>query len=164
VSAERLYGIAPQLTSSGGWVAGSDYYPGVAPPGEQVIVLVKARGMHAFRFDAAGRYLGRLDRASPGPPPTGDPGGRPGELDPDLQGWLDELGLRPATLRVRKFNTKHDGPSLYIRDYPMYFEDEGWDSEEEFQERFGWWLELGAFVLCWDGSDHWINGQGRHFQ
>jgi hypothetical protein len=164
MSAERLYPIAPPLASSGDWVEGLGYCSGVTPTGEQVILRGGPRTMHAFRFDAEGHYLGRLDRDRAAAPGPGQPGGPPpGRRADDLLAWADELGLRPAMIRVRKFHSEHDGPSLYIDDYPVHFEDEGWDSDEEFAERFAWWLERGAFVLCWHGKEHWIDREGQEF-
>ena len=57
--------------------------------------------------------------------------------------WADELGLRPATIRVRKFRSEPDGPPLEIYDHPTYY-DEGLLTDEEREDRFRRWRELGA--------------------
>jgi hypothetical protein len=160
---DKLYLIAPEFEEPGGWSHWARYYPGVTAGGEQAILFARGQQMHLFRFDAAGGYLGRLDRAMRAPPRSEVPGEPSPTRRADIQAWLDELGLRPATIRVRQFHSGPDGPMLDVYDYPGHFEDVE-PGTEEYEETYGWWHGLGAFVLSWEGTDYWINGQGREFR
>jgi hypothetical protein len=164
MSTERLYPIAPALAGPGRWDPASLYYPGVTPAGEQVVIFGRGGLLHAFRFDAAGRYLGRLDRPMT-VPPSPYPAARPSPTwRADVLAWARELGMSPAPVRVRQFLSEYGGPRLYLEDHPMHFEDGDLGDDEEREETLRRWHERGAFVLCWDGKELWLDGQGRRFQ
>jgi hypothetical protein len=160
---DKLYPIAPRLGEAGGWSDWSRYFPGVSAGGEQVILFARREQMHAYRFDAAGHYLGRLDRAMTAPPRPEPPTEPSPTRLADLLGWADELGLRPATIRVRRFHSGPERPRLCVYDYPGHFEDVE-PGTEEYERTYGWWHGLGAFVLSWDSDVYWINGEGREFR
>jgi hypothetical protein len=154
VGEERLYPIAPDL---GKFDEMSRYFPGVTPDGTQMFVARSGGLVCAHRFDAEGRYLGREFRTTDWA---------------DAFSWARELGLAPATIRVRKFHSgfdgpgpdAFDGPTLAILDQPSWFEDGALGSEEEREQTLRWWQEIGGFVLRWDGVDHTLDGTGKRFQ
>lgn len=151
---ERLYPIAPDL---GKFDEMSRYFPGVTPDGVQAFVARSGGFVCAHRFDADGRYLGREFRTTDWA---------------DALSWALELGLTPATIRVRKFHSEFDepgpdafdGPTLAIRDQPSWFDDGDLGSEEERERTLRWWQEIGGFVLQWDGEEHTLDGTGKRFQ
>jgi hypothetical protein len=126
-----------------------------------MLLVLHYERMYAFRFDAAGRYRGRLERAM-APPQRPEP---PTEPSPrrraEVLAWAKELGLRPATIRVRKFESEYDEPYLAIYDHPTYFETGDMGSDEEREETLRWWHDVGAFVLWFEGEQYWLDGQGQ---
>jgi hypothetical protein len=163
MSAEKLYPIASHDSTE--WYITSLCYPGVTPAGEQFLLFLFPAGqrMYAFRFDAAGRYLGRLERALAQAPPGAPSCDRAHGWLEEIRGWAEELGVAPAVIRVRKFRSEHGGLSLYVEDHPTFFEGDDLGPEPERGETLRWWRDLGAFVLGWDGSEHWLSAKGVCF-
>ena len=66
----QLYHVAPNVADSGDWY--SEYYPGVSPSGDQMILVSLESMMYAYRFDHEGRYLERLERQRAGYTPPSE--------------------------------------------------------------------------------------------
>jgi hypothetical protein len=155
---EKLYPIAPEVVSSGEWSRWADCWPGTTPDGEQLIVCWDGRRVYSHRFSADGEYLGRTARAA---------------VDrATALARVKELGLTPATIRVRKFHSGldsptpdgFDGPTLAIYEQPSVFEDGDLGTPEQREVMLRWWRDLGAFVLFWDTTEHTLDGKGVRFQ
>ena len=81
-----------------------------------------------------------------------------------IAAWQEELGLRPATIRIKRFFLDELG--IGIEDYPDHFgetlDDPNASDEEkaDMLESIGLWDAEEQFVLFW-GNDYWLNGSGR---
>jgi hypothetical protein len=147
VSEDRRYPIAPDLGTFAGLLL---YHPGVTPDGLQVLMAQGGGVVCAHRFDADGRYLGREFRTTDWA---------------DALSWARELGLAPATIRVRAFSTAEElGPCLRIADEPGWWDGGDLGSEEEREGLLRWWRDIGGFVLQWDGEEYTLDGSGKRFQ
>jgi hypothetical protein len=140
-------------------------YTGLTPNDEQVLMGLFCPDLVAFHFDREGNLL-RIDQR-PVPffqgvtPPYNIYDKRIPRL---IKAWQKEMGLRPATIQVRKFFS-HE---LYIgiEDYPSDFEeilsDPAADEEEKADVRRDMksWDKDGQFVLQW-GNDYWLDESGE---
>jgi hypothetical protein len=156
----RLDSIEPDL---GGFSEYSHYLTGTVSSGEQVLIMRHYPGLHAYRFDREGNYLRQESREISGDPRDKLPDLWAQDLIASLRAWVGELGLTPGKIRVKKFRS--DGsPTLWIRDYPMGWDDAEWGEGESLEDMQEGWDEQGAFVLNLDGFEHNINQEGKRFQ
>jgi hypothetical protein len=155
MSGARLHPIAPQIRGSGDWIPGAKYNVGRTPDGQQWIFCWSAGRLYFHRFSADGEYLGRQSRIT--------------TTYEEQLAWIAELGLVPATIHVHDFSSHgHPGvgllePTLAIDEHPSHFDDGDYETPEAQEATFRWWRERGAFVLFWDTTEYWIDGQGEEF-
>jgi hypothetical protein len=85
-------------------------------------------------------------------------------ISPRLRAWQNEMGYRPATIRVKKFFIA--GLGIGIEDYPAHFaeilEDPDCSEDEKagVRESMHFWDADKQFVLLW-GNDFWLDGTGE---
>jgi hypothetical protein len=159
-SEERLYPIAPDL---GKLRPQSDFITGTRLSGEQGIILYYSPLMYAFWFDREGAYLRQESREISSWSMDKPFEKRVRDRASDLQAWVDELGLTPGTIHVKRFHTGGT-PSLSIHDYPIGWDGMDWGEGETLEGMTEWWNGLGAFVLNWNGFEHNIDKDGIRFQ
>jgi hypothetical protein len=153
---ERRYAIRPD----------EGYFSaGVTADGQQVLMGLFCPNLVAFRFDRDGNLLSSEQRPVPffrDVTPPYDIYDR--RIQPVIAAWKEEMGFRPATIRVRKFwSAEH---YIGIEDYPSHFHeilsdpeaDE--DEKADVRESMELWDKDGQFVLQW-GNDYWLDGAGR---
>jgi hypothetical protein len=153
---EQLYAIRPDE---------GYFFAGVTPGGAQVLMGLFCPNLVAFRFDREGNLLGSEQQPVPffqGVAPPYDIYDQ--RIQPMIEGWKQEMGFRPATIRVRKFwSAEH---YIGIEDYPSHFHeilsDPSADEEEkaDVRESMERWDKDGQFVLQW-GNDYWLDRAGR---
>jgi hypothetical protein len=158
--------------------SGQGYFDaGMTADGRQVFVGLNCPDIVALFFDFSGNLVNHESRRleflqHSGAFVDGDPIERMvGVYDildmrilPRIAAWQEELGLRPATIRVKRVFL--DGLGIGIEDYPDHFgetQDDPDASDEEKADIFesiGLWDAEEQFVLFW-GSDYWLNGSGE---
>jgi hypothetical protein len=176
----QLYHVAPDAANSGDWC--SEYYPGVSPSGDQMILVALESMMYAYRFDQEGRYLERLEKPQVGytypseirktiQEQQAETRHRETKRREAISAWASELSLQLATVKVLKFNSRIDGvtgsgqrgPALAIYDYPLYFDSGYLGDEEEAAKTLQQWHDRGAFVLIWNDHEYAIDRHGKLF-
>jgi len=176
----QLYHVAPNVADSGDWY--SEYYPGVSPSGDQMILVSLESMMYAYRFDHEGRYLERLERQRAGYTPPSElrrtiqeqqveHRNRDAKRREEISAWARELGFSLATIKVWKFNSRVDGvdggsrfgPAIAIYDYPQYFDSGYVGDDTEVETTLQRWHERGAFVLMWNDHEYTLDRHGRLF-
>ncbi len=153
---ERLYAIKPDA---------GYFFAGVTADGAQVLMGLFCPNLVAFRFDREGNLFGSEQRPVPffqGVTPPYDI--YDGRIQPMIEAWKQDMGFRPAAIRVRKFwSAEH---YIGIEDYPSHFQeilsDPAADEEEkaDVRESIELWDKDGQFVLQW-GNDYWLDRAGR---
>jgi hypothetical protein len=155
-ASKRRYAIRP----------GEGYFSaGVTPDGAQVLMGLYCPNLVAFRFDRDGSLIGAEQRPVPffrGVTPPYDI--YDDRIQPMIGAWKDEMGFRPATIRVGRFYSDEYG--IGIEDYPSHFhemlDDPDADAEEKagIREAMELWDADGQCVLLW-GNDYWLDGSGH---
>jgi hypothetical protein len=141
------------------------FYTGFSLSNEQVLVGVYCPTLVALWFDVDGSLL----RTSHLPIPFFQRATPPYDiyddrLPPLIEAWKQDMELRPATIKVKKFFAEqwHIG----IEDYPAHFEevlsDPAADEDEkaDMRDSMELWDKDGQFVLLW-GNDYWLNDSGE---
>lgn len=141
------------------------FYTGFAPNDEQVLMGLFCPNLVAFYFDLEGSLL----RCSQRPVPFFQGVAPPyhiydERIPPLIEAWQKEMGLRLATIKVKKFFSQEH--FIGIEDYPSHFHeilsDPTADDEEkaDVHESMELWDKDGQFVLLW-GNDYWLDESGN---
>jgi hypothetical protein len=159
----RRFRIAPDFDELCLRTPHTHYVTGTTASGEQAILLPDGPMMHAFWFNAKGKYLRTESREMSGwsmdkPHPE-----RLRDKVANLQAWVKELELTPGIIEVNYSNISGP-PRLSIHDYPMSWDGAEWGEGETLEGMLEWWDSLGAFVLMGNGFEHNIDRNGHRFQ
>jgi hypothetical protein len=142
-----------------------DLYTGLTPNNEQVLMGLSCPNLVAFHFDLEGNLL----RSSQRPVPFFQGVTPPYHIYderilPLIEAWKKEMGLRPATIEVKKFfSLEH---YIGIEDYPSHFHEilsdpaVGDEEKAHVRESMELWDKDGQFVLLW-GNDYWLDESGE---
>ncbi len=156
---ERVYVINPHEKA---YSPHSKYFVGRDTTGGQVIIFADSPKMHAYFFSLAGEFLKQESRETNSWGDARDYEVRIKVVFESVMSWIKELDLSEGTIRVKKFESGYQRPTLRLIDYPEYFDDGCLgDDEEMIRAR---WASRQAFVLVWNGFDYWIDGEGNYFQ
>jgi hypothetical protein len=156
----RLYAIQ--------YIDYEQFCAGLTSDDRQVLIGLLYPEIVAVFFDAKGEFIGVERR----PLTNAREQGRPNPYDPDLHPvvmhslsvWQMEMGFRPGTIEVRRFETY----GAAIADRPWHYEEflrNPAAFEPDEREQAAWrdevrsWDQRGLFVLHW-GKDYWMNADG----
>lgn len=152
---ERRYAIRPNDAYG--------FHTGFTPNNEQVLMGLSCPKLVAFHFDLEGKLL----RSSCRPVPFFQGVTPPYRiydvrLPPLIEAWQKDMGLRLATIKVKKFFS-HEY-YIGIEDYPSHFQDvlsdpSSDDEKADVLESMETWGKDGQFVLQW-GNDYWLDESG----
>ena len=160
---DRRYVIAPDFAELCLRTPHTHYVTGTTSSGEQAIIFRGAPMMHVYWFDRNGKYLRMESREISGWSMDRPHEKRLQDQVSNLRAWVEELTLTPGPIQIKHFNVS-DTPRLWIRDYPMSWDNAEWGEGESLEGMLEWWDSLGAFVLMWDGFELNIDKEGKLFQ
>ncbi len=134
-----------------------DFRAGFGNDHTQLLMVESDVGTRLAVFDHAGDLL-RTERRDLPPAATQDWRERKAFNDR----WRDELGFRPATIRVKRFKFP-DGVGIegFASGWVRAFDD---PDSDEIETARGWlesWLDWGKFRWTWVGDDWWLNRDGE---
>ncbi len=144
---------------------GYDFRTGSVGDGREVIMGLLCLYLVAFFFDPKGNYLETQKRVlhfmKRHQPPYDIYDKR---IEERLHVWQEEIGLRPKTIKVKRFMSAdgagiEDLPGHYQQflEDPSQFDEEG---RQYYPELIRDWREEGSFVFWW-AKDYWMSRNGE---
>jgi hypothetical protein len=152
----------------GDW--GRGLYAGCLPDGRQALIACAyyTGEMIMAVFNRQGDLAGVVRQELPSPRELLAAGATAAVYRDDYHEYLqDAVGLSRGLIRIKAFDMRADGFSLYHlpKHYQSFLEnpaDPSFDDEERqaFPGSIEQWIEQGNFVLEW-GNDYWLDSTGE---